>query len=531
MSHETALALTSPVQLVSHLPGTRAECSVMKPLGDGVRDVNFICHGPNPGEMRRWYDTYDGLADDQPDWYALHFPHIAEINTIFFMHGPLPIEGGWWKSLAVQYIDQRGNWHDIPQFSITPPYDFRDGRYDRKPFEVYQIRFTPVRTAAVRIIGEPGGHLHLTTLAYLAAGMTTAEQAAQHLAHLRMPLPRIFQLLAPNQLWDLISSLHEVTGIAFDVQSKEGLGLDHFLDEERCKQFHEQQRIHHDPTSLYQILGSHEGWDRFGAEMLAVRTTAISSQQPQLALHHGGMLWICIPIVVNDTVLGTLENRNLIGLNQLDLEWHQTTCQRFSLSWASYSQALEQVPVYTQEQIWRIIRLVQTIVELSQQQIYQTLQVSQLRSTVEELATPVVPVWQRVLAVPLIGRIDEQRAQQLNSTVLRHVSESRASTVVFDVTGVQMLDYGVALHLSRLIQAIKLLGARSVISGIRPEVADALVSIGADLQNVATYPTLEVALTHIIQHEVAINYRFARSGEPLVAWPASGAPASARARP
>src|SRR5207245_2554351 len=166
-------------------------------------------------------------------------------------------------SLTVQFLDATDTWCEILPFTITPPYDFSADRGSRKPFETFHIRFAPLLTKAIRLSGQPSGSLQVTTISYLAAGQATAAQAKQHLEHLQMPLPQIFQMLPPNTFWDLIASLRDVTGIAFDVQTRAGLGLDHFLDAEHRHHFAAQQQTNMQPASLYRLLGTHEGWAQF----------------------------------------------------------------------------------------------------------------------------------------------------------------------------------------------------------------------------------------------------------------------------
>jgi hypothetical protein len=176
MTDTPRFAQVVPTQLVSQHPGTWVECNIMNPTGDGMSDVNFLLQGPVVGELNRWYDTYNVVVDESPDWYALHFPKAVEINTLFFMHGPIFVEGGWWTSLQVQYLEDKGKkWKDV-SFTMPSPYDFQDKRGSRQPFEAFQLRFVTVRTRAVRLLGKPGGQLRLTTMAYLAADHLTREQ-------------------------------------------------------------------------------------------------------------------------------------------------------------------------------------------------------------------------------------------------------------------------------------------------------------------------------------------------------------------
>lgn len=106
----------------------------------------------------------------------------------------------------------------------------------------------------------------------------------------------------------------------------------------------------------------------------------------------------------------------------------------------------------------------------------------QLNMTIRELSSPVLPLIDGVIVIPLIGVIDSQRAQMLMSEVLSHIKRSHAHIVIIDVTGVPIIDTQVAQALVHTATAAVLLGARPILVGIRPEIAQTLVSLGVDLK-------------------------------------------------
>lgn len=117
-----------------------------------------------------------------------------------------------------------------------------------------------------------------------------------------------------------------------------------------------------------------------------------------------------------------------------------------------------------------------------------------LNRIIADQAVPVIPVSDGTLVVPLIGNISAERADQILATILSQVERSRASTVVLDVTGVAVVDTHVAAGLLRVAQATRLMGTTTVLAGIRPEVAQALVGLGVDLVDLRTVATLKEAL-------------------------------------
>ena len=120
--------------------------------------------------------------------------------------------------------------------------------------------------------------------------------------------------------------------------------------------------------------------------------------------------------------------------------------------------------------------------------------VSAQRETLRQLGTPVVPIFDGVIAIPLIGAVDRERADSLMGTVLTAISVQQASLLLIDVTGVPSLDHEVAELLLRMTQAVRLLGADVLLSGIRAEVAQRLVSLGAKLDGVQTTANFQTAI-------------------------------------
>lgn len=120
------------------------------------------------------------------------------------------------------------------------------------------------------------------------------------------------------------------------------------------------------------------------------------------------------------------------------------------------------------------------------------------QAALRELSTPLIPVSDDVLVMPLIGSIDSQRAQLVLETLLEGVADKRASAVILDITGVQVVDTQVANAILRAAQSVKLLGAKIIITGIRPEVAQTLVTLGADLSNIVTRGTLQSGIAYAL---------------------------------
>ena len=107
-----------------------------------------------------------------------------------------------------------------------------------------------------------------------------------------------------------------------------------------------------------------------------------------------------------------------------------------------------------------------------------------------ELSTPVVALWEGVLAVPLIGTLDSDRTQVVMESLLQRIVDSGASIAIIDITGVPTVDTLVAQHLLKTVAAARLMGAECIISGIRPQIAQTIVHLGVDLSAVTTKSSL-----------------------------------------
>jgi rsbT co-antagonist protein RsbR len=111
-----------------------------------------------------------------------------------------------------------------------------------------------------------------------------------------------------------------------------------------------------------------------------------------------------------------------------------------------------------------------------------------------ELSTPVVKIWEGVVAVPLIGTLDSARTQVVMENLLGRIVETGASVAIIDITGVPTVDTLVAQHLIKTVAAARLMGAECIISGIRPQIAQTIVHLGVVLENVTTKASLADAI-------------------------------------
>lgn len=127
-----------------------------------------------------------------------------------------------------------------------------------------------------------------------------------------------------------------------------------------------------------------------------------------------------------------------------------------------------------------------------------------------ELSTPVVKLWEGILAIPLIGTLDSMRSQAATESLLNEIVKQQAKVAILDITGVTAVDTLVAQHLLKTAMAARLMGAECIISGIRPQIAQTMVQLGIDLGEVATRASLSDAFAYALG---TAGYRVERHSE------------------
>ncbi|MBV8357875.1 MAG: STAS domain-containing protein [Deltaproteobacteria bacterium] len=120
--------------------------------------------------------------------------------------------------------------------------------------------------------------------------------------------------------------------------------------------------------------------------------------------------------------------------------------------------------------------------------------ISRQQEEMLELSTPVVKLWEGILALPIIGTLDSARTQIVMESLLQKIVDTGSEIAIIDITGVPMVDTMTAQHLLKTAAALRMMGADCIISGIRPQIAQTIVHLGVDLQGVTTKATLADAL-------------------------------------
>lgn len=206
----------------------------------------------------------------------------------------------------------------------------------------------------------------------------------------------------------------------------------------------------------------------------------------------GEILWVSeskIPIKDKDG--------NVIGLVGFSTDITRRKRAEEALERA-YAEMEQQVKERTEE-------LEQALVE--QQRLQEEIIEAQQR-LIQELSTPIIPIMERIIVMPLIGSIDTLRARDIMRRLLEGITRYRAKVVILDITGVPIVDSGVAAHLNKTIQAARLKGAWTIVTGIADAVAETIVELGIDWGDVATLSDLQAGLQLALNR---LGYRITKS--------------------
>jgi rsbT co-antagonist protein RsbR len=148
----------------------------------------------------------------------------------------------------------------------------------------------------------------------------------------------------------------------------------------------------------------------------------------------------------------------------------------------------------------RIVRAVTRLLHLDTAVVVETFArrtariIAEQHESMQEMSTPVTEIWDDVLLLPIVGIIDSRRAQDVRTAVLAKIAETRARSLILDISGVAIVDTAVANHLLKITRASRLMGCACIISGVSPAIAETVVDLGIDVGDVVTTATLRDAL-------------------------------------
>lgn len=131
--------------------------------------------------------------------------------------------------------------------------------------------------------------------------------------------------------------------------------------------------------------------------------------------------------------------------------------------------------------------------------------IDQQQAAIQELSTPIMEVWQGVLCLPIVGVVDSVRTADMARSLLSAVVARKAQFALIDITGIQVMDTQAVDHFIHMARAVRMLGARCVLSGVHPNVSRTVVHMGVDLQGIETHRSMRDALRHFISNSLKLQ--------------------------
>jgi rsbT co-antagonist protein RsbR len=180
----------------------------------------------------------------------------------------------------------------------------------------------------------------------------------------------------------------------------------------------------------------------------------------------------------------------------------------------AFQSALQEVTVMSREQFEQVAQSLYEIANqlsalaasnleahqrASEQEKFQRQIIQAQKEALKELSSPIVPVLEGVVVMPLIGTIDTSRSQVIIETLLESIVEQKARVVLIDITGVPVVDTSVANYILHMTNAARLLGSEAILVGISPEVAQTIVSMGVDLSGIKTRGNLQAGVEYALR--------------------------------
>ncbi|MBN1484853.1 MAG: PocR ligand-binding domain-containing protein [Chloroflexia bacterium] len=216
---------------------------------------------------------------------------------------------------------------------------------------------------------------------------------------------------------------------------------------------------------------------------------------------HAGLYDFAAPILVKGQIIGYLVGGQVLA-ERLDEEAVARNILRLGLDADDYRLALAQLPFLSPERLEALARLLQQIASAIAESAYHGLEqeerAEEMADLARSLSTPVIQVWERVLALPLVGPVQPERAQLVTEALLEAIGQRRAEVVLIDITGVPVVDEQVVQSLLRTARSVSLLGATCILSGIQAEIARTIVALGLDLADIPVCADLQEGIRQAI---------------------------------
>jgi AraC-like DNA-binding protein len=445
------------------LPGTRVESRFSHTLIQPEGGLVALCQPSIQDVGYQYWTTWQGPSRPcGSDCYVFRFSHDQQLDTVGFAHGPLFIDGGWWRSLEVEWLDPGGCWQRVTGLRVHPAYDFSDSFWNQHPYQPYTISFDPVRTCAVRLSGECGGSDSYISLAWLGAFYGEDADAAWKR---KLSPPRLFQLLEPSQLWDFLRDFQIITNLGvFAVpqvyEGRDWPGVEQYLDATRRREYAQTIEQYFATDGFLSIVTARTAGDSVFAAARQAALHTSQTREPQMIVHAGNLAHLIVPVVVSSEAIGTLQTWSAVFCDFPDLEWHQRWATELEARGISrqtnYFRALDEVPVLTRKQLEACLRMLQlvsgAIANLAERNAQQAERIDAMRHTIDQLMSWRQRVIEQATAFMQAHLAEPIRLQDLAQHVV--LSPSYFSQIFREETGQSPIDYLIDLRIEHAKQLL-----------------------------------------------------------------------------
>ena len=331
------------------MPGSFIECPIACRKGQYRSDPRILLQESIPvlkdtesiDSLQLWrsfcYDTYTIEKSGQPVSFTIRFPKLVAFNCIEITMGFIRDYGGWWTSLDVLVLEEE-DWIPVRQLQITPPYNFQNEKFSRKPFSTHLLSFVKVMSSGVKITGTPGGVEEFVSLCRIAVyDRSFAEWDLSLLPE--TPIPVVFRLIPPEDIKKLSESFFEATGLEPVIS---------YFREYLEKGGYSQREIKE--TGAYNYLGD------LLSKYLGYRWMYMEDENYIGHINkyqhtfirrcfYSTLSAVVAPVIVNDRTIAFVETRPFVFIEEeFDIEKHMHISQNNNIPWAVYGAALERTP-------------------------------------------------------------------------------------------------------------------------------------------------------------------------------------------
>ena len=302
---------------------------------------------------------------------------------------------------------------------------------------------------------------------------------------------KLTDLIEAETLRELQETLFQATGISISIRDLEGELIIPDSNPEHTRRF-----------CAGMMRGNAAGRERCRQSDLEGGRRAVESGRPAVYTCHAGLTDFAVPIIVEGELIAYFFGGATLT-EEPDLDWHRRYALELGFTPDEYVQLIEKKPIIPRERVEATAQLAyllgNQLADMARQRLAAEERAEAMTILARELSSPVIPVFEGIIVLPLIGSIDTGRAQQIMTNLLNGTVAHRARVVIIDITGVPTVDSSVANHLLRAIQAVRLLGAETILVGITPEVAQTIVHLGVDLSEIATRSNLQDGLMYALR--------------------------------